>query len=287
MLKIGNFEIFLLNDANTLVDGGGAFGLVPRKLWARYFTPDAENNIPMSQHCLYVRAHGKHLIIDTGLGTKLEDKHRRVWQLSEDNGLLRGLERLGVSPEEIDIVIDTHLHADHCGGNTRYADETHTAVVATFPNAVYYVQKAEYEDAMRPNERTSATYLPINYAPLYESGQLRLLEGDTDILGGVRGVVTRGHTRAHMSVLLESEGEQALFVCDMASYAVHFERLGWMTAYDVEPLYTLESKRKWQAWAMDTGAILIFPHDPIRKMARYARDENGQMRFVPLDVAYD
>src|SRR5262249_21722450 len=132
----------------------------------------------------------------------------------------------------------------------------------TFPNAEYVTQRREYDDAMRPNERTRATYLAYNYHPLVESGQMRLLNGDTEILMGIHGVITRGHTPAHMCIRFESQGQHALFVADLASYAVHFERLGWMTSYDVEPLETLECKRHWQQWALDTNALLIFQHDP-------------------------
>ncbi|MCC7446582.1 MAG: hypothetical protein IT324_04160, partial [Anaerolineae bacterium] len=132
-----------------------------------------------------------------------------------------------------------------------------------------------------PNERTRATYQPYNYQPLVEGGQMRLLDGDTDILPGIRGVITRGHTPAHMSILFEGGGQSALFVADMASYGVHFERLGWMTAYDVEPLYTLESKRHWQQWAIDTNALLIFDHDPNIVAARYVQD-GDRRRLMPV-----
>ena len=117
---------------------------------------------------------------------------------------------------------------------------------------------------MHPNERTRATYLRFNYQPLQEKGQMRLLDGDVELAPGVYGVVTRGHTPAHMSVRFESNGQHGMFVCDMASYAIHFERLGWMTGYDVEPLETLETKRRWQKWALETQAILFFPHDTQR-----------------------
>ncbi|MBZ0286691.1 MAG: MBL fold metallo-hydrolase, partial [Anaerolineae bacterium] len=144
----------------------------------------------------------------------------------------------------------------------------------------------EYEDAMRPNERTRATYMLSNYEPLHESGQMRLLDGDADLAPGVRGVVTRGHTPGHMSVLLESNGQHLMFVCDMASYAIHFERLGWMTGYDVEPLETLETKRRWQAWALETNAILVFPHDTQRPVGRYVMGEDGKASVQAIQEPY-
>ena len=192
---------------------------------------------------------------------------------------------LGIAPGEIDIVLDTHLHDDHCSGNFRLnADGIREPA---FPNAAYLVQRREYEDAIRPNERTRATYLPDNYVPLYQSGQLQLLDGDSQIASGLSAIVTPGHTPAHMSVRIESAGQQAAFVCDLASLSVQFERLAWMTAFDVEPLVTLETKRRWQGWALETDALLIFPHDAVRPVGRLTIDENDRPKIQPLDFAYD
>jgi glyoxylase-like metal-dependent hydrolase (beta-lactamase superfamily II) len=284
MLQIGSIEIHLINDCTTLVDGGGAFGLVPRKLWQRYFTPDEDNLIPMCQTCLFVRAGDKNIVVDTGLGTKLNDKARRIWNIRGEGGLIRGLGMLGIAPSDIDLVIDTHLHADHAGGNTSW--DAAGKLIPTFPNAEYLVQRHEYEDAMQPNERTAATYLPMNYQPLVESGQMRLLDGDTEILSGIWGIVSRGHTPAHMSIRFEGGGKAAAFLCDLASYAVHFERLGWMTAYDVEPLQTLESKRIWQQWALENDALLIFPHDKKRPIGKLKRLEGDSLIFEAIDEPF-
>jgi glyoxylase-like metal-dependent hydrolase (beta-lactamase superfamily II) len=286
MFTIGDFEAHLINDVTTQVDGGGAFGLVPRKLWSRYFAYDEDNLVPMAQNCLFVRANGKNILVDTGLGTRLEDKQRRFWKVSGEGGLLRGLATLGVAPHDIDLVINTHLHSDHCSGNISFVDDNKQDVRPTFPNAEYVVQRGEYEMAMQPNERTVATYLPVNYEPLVKSGQMRLLDGDTEILASVWGIVTRGHTPHHMSVRLESQNQHAMFVCDTASYAVHFEKLAWMTAYDVEPLHTLETKRKLQKWALETNAILIFPHDPFRPMGRLQLSENSTPMIDPIADPY-
>ncbi|MBK8139147.1 MAG: MBL fold metallo-hydrolase [Chloroflexi bacterium] len=285
MIQLGDFRLHLINDGTTHVDSGGAFGLVPRSLWSRYMAASPDGLVPMSNVNLYVETPDRKIVIDTGLGRKLDAKALAIWKLDRTNGdLIDGLARLGVSPSDIDLVIDTHLHADHAGGNTTLGAQGD--IVPAFPNAEYVVQRREYEDAMHPNERTAATYLPVNYQPLVESGQMRLLDGDTVILPGVTGHVTRGHTPGHMSIQLESGGQHALFVCDMASYAIHFERLGWMTAYDVEPLHTLESKRKWQAWALETNALLIFPHDTLRPAGRLTRDAAGRPTVIPEPTAF-
>lgn len=282
MLKIGDINIYVLNDADTLVDPGGPFGLVPRILYSRYFEPDENQLIPMSTTNLYVETGTQKIVIDTGFGTRMDENAMARWHVSRPKGdLTTQLAFLGVSADDITLVIDTHLHSDHCSGNVKFSDDGET-LIPTFPNAEYVVQRGEYDDAMHPNERTRATYLPENYADLVASGQMRLLDGDTDLAPGLRGIVTPGHTPHHMSVRFESNGQHAAYLCDMASYAVHFERLGWMTAYDVEPLRTLDTKRAWQQWAMETNAVVIFPHDSKRPAGRLTQTERGHMVVVPV-----
>ncbi len=284
MIQLGDMRIYPIIDGTVYVDPGGAFGLVPLSLYARYLQPDDNHLVPMILLNLLVEVGSKRIVIDTGLGRKLDERARKIWSITRPHGdLIDALARLDFRPEDIDLVIDTHLHADHCGGNTQWDDAG--AVIPAFPNAEYVVQRREYEDAMQPNERTAATYLPMNYAPLLDTGQMRLLDGDTELAPGVFGVVTPGHTPGHMSVRMESQGQHAMFVCDLASYAVHFERLGWMTAYDVEPLVTLESKRRWQAWAIEHDALLFFPHDHKRPAGRLKPGaKRPELAPAPLDV---
>ena len=285
MLAIGDIHIHLISDGIVWVDSGGAWGLVPRPLWSRYLQPDEQHRVPMILTCLLVQAAGRTIVVDTGLGDKLSPRMAELWGLQRPQGmLLDGLARLGLAADDVDLVINTHLHADHCAGNTRRTPDGE--IVATFPNAEYVVQRREYEDATHPNERTRATYFLENYAPLYERGQLRLLDGDVEIVPGVRVVVTPGHTPGHQSVLFESGGQAALFVADLASYAVQFERLAWMTAYDVEPLVTLETKRRWQGWALRTGGLLLFQHDTQIAAAHFVAREGGGGTLQPVPVDY-
>src|SRR5258708_35081344 len=222
MLHIGDIEIAVISDGTVHVDAGGPFGLTPRALYHTILEPDSNNLRPMVLHCLRVKSAGKIILVDTGLGTKLSSKQQQTWGLVRPKGgLLDGLARLGVKPQDIDLVIDTHLHSDHCAGNTAWLEEG-VSVKPVFPNAHYVTQSREFEDAMHPNERTRATYFPINYQPLVESGQMRLLQGDTEILPGIHGVVTRGHTPAHMAIRFELGGQPAMYAADLASYAVHF-----------------------------------------------------------------
>jgi len=275
IFQIGAIQIAVVSDGIVHVDAGGPFGLTPRALYKHILMPDANNQIPMALHCLLVRVGHQTSLIDTGLGDKLNVRQRAIWGLEQPNGgLLADLARHGVRPADVDLVIDTHLHADHCAGNTSFLTANGTidegSVRPVFPNAEYVVQGREYADAMRPNERTRASYVPINYQSLVEDGQMRLLEGDTQIAPGIFGEVARGHTPGMMVIRFASDDQHALFATDLASYAIHFERLGWMTAYDVEPLETLESKRHWQGWAAKTNALILFQHDPKIVAARFA-----------------
>ncbi|RME72680.1 MAG: MBL fold metallo-hydrolase, partial [Chloroflexi bacterium] len=237
-------EFTILNDGISWADGGGAFGLVPRQVWEKKFPPDSLNRIPLPIRCLLVRSEGKNILVDTGFGRKLTDRMKRHAGLERPNGdLLDDLSRHGLSAGDIDIVINTHLHLDHCGGNTIYPEEHPDDPVPTFPNAEYLIQRLEWADAILPNERTRATYFPENFVPLQKAGQLRILNGNTRVTDEVRTAVTRGHTRAHQVVILESGREPVIFVADMATLHYHIERLAWVTAYDVEPLESIETKR--------------------------------------------
>ena len=261
---IGTIEYHLLNDGLSWNDGGGAFGLVPKVIWEKKLPPDPYNRVPFHLNCLLLKTEGKIILVDTGLGYRLNEKQAMVFGLDrQGDGLIEKLAELNIAPADVDIVVNTHLHGDHCGGNTRFAEDRKT-VIPTFPNAEYWIQRLEWADAAYPNERTRATYLPDNFLPLQKTGQLKLLNGDTSVVNGVQTVITRGHTRAHQSILIESEGNYGLYVADMATLAYHFERTAWVTAYDVEPLENIETKRHWQHWAVKTGATILFEHEPNR-----------------------
>jgi glyoxylase-like metal-dependent hydrolase (beta-lactamase superfamily II) len=285
MFQIGDIDIYLFNDSTAYMDPGGLFGLAPRALWSRYYVADERHLIRTATHNLLIRAAGLNIIVDTGFGNSISASQRRFLHINEYDGTHKGLAALGIAPGAIDIVIDTHLHDDHCTGNFRLDADGGRA--PAFPNAEYLAQRREYEDATNLNERTRGTYKPDNYVSLYEAGQLTLLEGDSEIVSGVTALVTPGHTPGHMSVRIESGGEHAAFLCDMASLALHFERLAWMTSFDVEPLVTLETKRRWQRWALETNALLIFPHDAVKPAGRLTHDERGRLAVQPIAVKYD
>ena len=258
-MRLGDAELCIVSDGEFLVDGGGHFGQVPKVLWEKVLPADELNRVPTALHCLLIISEGKRILVDTGVGHKLSPKERDVWALQRNRGGLVGnLQCIGYEAGDIDLVINTHLHFDHCGGNTMLRDGV---PMPTFPNAEYWIQRLEWADACFPDERTRHTYFPENFLPVQEAGQLRLLYGDTRVTSEVRCMVTRGHTRAHQSVIIESAGETAIFLGDLASAAIRLERLGWISAFDTEPLETLETKRAIRDWALERRSLLIFEHD--------------------------
>jgi glyoxylase-like metal-dependent hydrolase (beta-lactamase superfamily II) len=231
----------------------------------------------MDLNCLLIHSEGKTILVDTGLGDKLDDKTIRQWNLEFPDGtLIDNLAKQGISPQDIDIVLDTHLHSDHCGGNTRFEGAD---IVPTFPNAEYWVQGLEWADAMNPDMRTRSTYLPDNFLPIWQADQFHFLHGDKQVTKEVRCVVTPGHTRGHQCILLEAEGETVLYVADLATFAVHMERTGWVTAYDVEPLENIRTKQKWQKWAIEKEATLIFEHDTTMPTGILRKADDGRLNI--------
>lgn len=279
-MRFGDIELHIVSDGLVWSDAGGPFGLVPRKLYEKIIQPNDENKIPMALNCMLVRSEGITILIDTGLGEKLTPEAQGLWGLERPKGgLLQALEREGVAASDIDIVIDTHLHADHCAGNTRNEGGQ---VVPTFPNAEYWVQRTEWAEASHTDARTRATYFPDNYLPLWESGKLRLLHGDTQVTQHVRCVTTPGHTRGHQSIVLESGDWTGMFVADMASYAIHMAKVAWLTSYDVLPLENIRTKEIWRQWAIEKDAWLFFEHDPVTKIAHFI-EKNGRFHLDPID----
>ena len=256
-VRIGDVDIHVLSDGEFMIDGGAVFGLVPRVLWEEEVQPDHLNRVPMALNCLLIRSQGKRILVDTGYGPKVPPKRAVQMRLRRDVGLISALQRHDVSPEAVDIVINTHLHADHCGGNTVMRQGI---PVPAFPNAQYWVQRPEWEAARSPNERTGPAYLQENTEPI--ASKMRLLEGETLATTEVRCVVTRGHTLAHQSVVIESRGHAAMCLGDAVPLKINLERLVWIAAFDTEPLHSLETKKRIRSWALDANAMLVFGHDP-------------------------
>lgn len=276
-MKLGAFEIHPVSDGRFRLDGGAMFGVVPRVLWEQCCPADPLNRIELAVTPLLIRAHGKNILVDAGLGDKWQAKHRDMFAIDRSPTVLESLDRLGLRAGDIDFVINTHLHFDHAGGNTAAGDGT---IRPTFPNATYVVQRGEYEDAVKPNERTKASYRAENIEPVARHRKWELLDGDIELLPGISVIVTGGHTAHHQAVKIESQGRTALFLGDLIPTTSHLP-LPYIMGYDLFPLQTLEAKRRILAQAAEEQWLLCFEHDPKISMGRVAK--NGEHQFALIE----
>ena len=271
-MKLGKFEITPVTDGRFRLDGGAMFGVVPKVLWEKCCQADERNRIQMGLNCLLVRAHGKNILVDTGLGDKWDAKFTDMFAMDRTPPLYDSLKAQGLTAEDIHMVINTHLHFDHCGGNTMHDDG---ALVPAFPKAKYFVQRGEYEDAARANERTRASYRKENFTPIAHVNQWEFLDGDTELAPGISVVVTDGHTKHHQCVKIESEGETAFYLGDLIPTVSHLP-LPYIMGYDLYPMQTLETKRWVLERAFEENWLLIFEHDPKVQMGYVKKDVEGK-----------
>ena len=272
-MKLGAFEIYPLTDGQFRLDGGAMFGVVPKVLWERCCPADELNRIPLSLTCLLIRAHGCNILVDTGLGSKEDAKFKTMFAVDRTASLEQSLTRVGLSRDDIDLVINTHLHFDHAGGNTLHTDDG--AFIPAFPKAQYMVQRGEYEDAVQANERTRASYRPDNFMPITDANRWDLLDGDSELLPGITAVVTPGHTRFHQSVKIESDGQTAFYLGDLIPTVSHLP-LPFIMGYDLAPVQTLETKRGLLDRACAEHWLLLFEHDPVIRAGYVRRDAEGK-----------
>ncbi len=262
--KIGSIPCHIVTDGRQLVDGGGFFGLVPRVLWERVIRPDEKNRIPVQMRSLLIESSAGLILVDVGQGDKITAKERSIFGMEDGNQRLAAdLQRVGFSPDDVDIVLMTHLHADHAGGCTHWgkSNDPKSEAVPSFPNARYLIQRLEMADAAFPNERTRGTYFPNNWEPLRSTGQLELVDGDQGLANGVHSVTVPGHTESIQAVWVEDAGESLLFLGDACSWAAHLDRLAWVPSFDLDPMRSIESKRNLRRQAEEKNALLVFQHD--------------------------
>ena len=277
---VGSIEVHVISDGYIRMDGGAVFGLVPRVMWEPVIGSeniDDQHRVYQGLNCMVVRSGDQVLLVETGMGDKLSGAAREKIFPGEYGDLLASLGMLGIEPEDVTAVANTHLHADHCGWNTIRRGEE---IVPTFPNARYYVQKGEYEAAIHPNDRTKGSYFPENFEPLAASGQLELVEGEQQIIPGVHFLPTPGHTADHASVLLSSGGETAIYTGDLVHHQVQVERPAWISAFDVLPLVSLETKKALAERAIREQALLVCVHNPFPGVGRL-KSVDGRRTFVP------
>jgi glyoxylase-like metal-dependent hydrolase (beta-lactamase superfamily II) len=277
-MKLGELEVWLLTDGCFALDGGAMFGVIPRPLWERKKAPDARNRIRLAMNCLLVRAGKEWILVETGAGDKWDAKQRDIYAFASANRLPDQLRARGLSPEDISLVILTHLHFDHCGWSTRRERDK---LVPTFPNARYVVRRGELEHASHPTEKDRGSYVAETFAPL-EPDRWRLLDDDVEILPGIDLIRVPGHTGDMQCVRLTGGGKTVFLFADLVPTAAH---LGypWIMAFDLYPLTTLENKKRWIPRAAREGWLCVFAHDA-EMPAAYLRERDGRIEPEPASL---
>jgi glyoxylase-like metal-dependent hydrolase (beta-lactamase superfamily II) len=285
-VRIGDLEVVSLSDGAFRLDGGAMFGVVPRPLWEKRAPPDARHRIPLALRCLLVEHPDGPVLVDTGVGDKEDPRFHDIYGIENvgqpgPTRLEDALAEVGVTPDDVRVVINTHLHFDHAGGNTTLTgmdapilDSAEFGADLTFPSAIYVVQRGELEFARHTNERTRASYLPKNFEPVSIANRWRLFNGDGEVTPGISLRHTPGHVPHHQCVVIRDGGETAIFLADLIPTTAHLP-LPWIMGYDLEPLRTLESKRSVIEEALARGWTLIFEHDPSVATARLERTNKG------------
>lgn len=267
---LGDFELTILSDGNYYIDGGAMFGIIPKVMWEKRIAADEYNNIPMGTNSVLIRTGRENVLIETGIGDKLSEKRQAIYR--HRPRLMNSFEEARVSPDEIDIVVNTHLHFDHCGWNTYYR---HGEPVPTFPRATYYVQRGELEHAHEQHERDYVSYMTDNYDPLVNSGQMKLLDGDAEIVPGICVKIYPGHTRNMQVVIIRSGGRTAAYPSDILCDAKHLDPT-WVLGYDLYPLETIASKHRFYQQAIPEQWLVIFTHDHELPWAHLRMGEKGR-----------
>lgn len=253
--QLGGFELSIVSDGTYVSDGGAMFGVVPKSLWSRRVKVDERNLVHWGLNSVLVRTGKQTVLIETGIGNKLPAKTKSYFEPQEL--LLKDLAAAGVGPEAVDIVINSHLHFDHCGWNTVIRDGV---AVPTFPNARYFAQMGDWEHGSRQLERDRVSYLSDNYDPLIRSGQMTLLDGAAEIVPGISVEIWPGHTRHMQAIFLRSGGRTACYISDLVPTSHHLD-ITWVLAYDLFPLEVIENRKRYYQRAIPEKWLTIFTHD--------------------------
>jgi glyoxylase-like metal-dependent hydrolase (beta-lactamase superfamily II) len=278
-MQFGDYRVEVVPDAEFRLDGGAMFGVVPRTLWSRYFAPDEENRVRLNANCLFVEAGGERVLVETGMGDKWSPKQAAMYGVERRRSLGETLKEVtGRAPEEITVVVNTHLHFDHAGGNTVLDKEGRPT--PAFPNARYLVSRSELEHAEAPHERDRASYLAENWRPLAESGQLEPRPDSYEVVPGLTMETVPGHSRTMQCLRLERGGRTLYGFADLVPTRAHLPA-AWVMGYDLYPVETLEAKKRLLPQAAREGWLCHFYHDPAAPLCRLVEEE-GKLRAVPV-----
>ncbi|MFZ0705843.1 MAG: MBL fold metallo-hydrolase [Candidatus Korobacteraceae bacterium] len=269
-LTLGDYEFIILSDGTYVLDGGAMFGVVPKSMWEKRIKANERNLLTLGLNSLLIRGGKQTVLVETGIGPKLNEKAREIHKNQEQ--LLESFGRAGVSLDEIDIVINTHLHFDHCGWNTYYKDGK---PVPTFPNATYYAQQGEVDHAHEQHERDRVSYLTDNYDPLIKSGQMRLLSGSAEIAPGISVEVYPGHTRDLQAVTVRAGDQTVCYISDLIPTSHHLDPT-WVMGYDLYPLESINNRHRFYKRAIPEDWVVVFTHDHEVPWARVEIGEKGK-----------
>jgi glyoxylase-like metal-dependent hydrolase (beta-lactamase superfamily II) len=286
-LTLGEFELSVFSDGTYPLDGGAFFGVIPKVMWSRKLPADDKNCVTSGLNSLLIRTGKQTVLVETGMGNKLSPRMAKFY--GQPAQLLDNLAAGGVAPEDIDIVINSHLHFDHCGWNT--VRDKNGKFVATFPRAKYYAPEGEWQYARHPSERDGISFISENYDPLVESGQMTLLKGGEEIVPGISVKTFPGHTAHMQAVVISSPGENphisqktrdmghprsACYISDLIPTSAHID-IAWGMGFDLYPLQTIASKKQYYAQAVPEKWLTVFTHDPTTPWAYVEKDELGKM----------
>lgn len=277
-ISLGQFKIYGLRDGYFYLDGGAMFGVVPKTLWEKKSPADKHNRIKLGLNSILIKTGEGLILVETGIGTELDKKFVDYYSVDRKPGLVGALKELGVEVEDIDFVINTHLHFDHCGGNTY--KNTEDEIVPTFPKARYIIQEGEWENALHPSYRERQSYLTHNFLPLEKYRCIQLINGDTEITEGIEVLLAPGHTSHHQCVKVHSEGKRLFFLGDLVPTSAHIG-LSYIMSYDLYPLDTLENREKFYKKAIEEDWIVAFNHDPEHFFGKIRKIKN-KYTFEPL-----
>jgi len=268
-IRLGDWEVAGFVERRFALDGGAMFGVVPRMMWQKLILPDDENRVPMQANLFLVKTVTAVVLLDTGLGDALSSFDSKLYDPRGPSHIHESLGALGVHPTEVTHLIFTHLHTDHSNG--AFSGNPDQPVLR-FPNAEYFVQRDEWEDATHPDERTGAVYIQHRLKLLDESGRLHLLDGDTDILPGIRVVKTGGHTRGHQGVRVTRAGLRFFYYADIIPSRFHLKG-PYVAAVDLFPMDTMRAKKALLTDALDDRTTIGFDHDTEIMFGRLVKKE--------------
>jgi glyoxylase-like metal-dependent hydrolase (beta-lactamase superfamily II) len=257
-MKIGKYKLSIIESGSFGLDGGAMFGIIPKVLWQRTNPPDEANRVKLSTRHLLLESKSKKILIDTGMGSKWDEKLRNIYAVDESRSMNSALAQKGLKAEDITDVILTHLHFDHTGGSTVLANGK---LDPAFPNASYFVQKQNFDWARNPSDRDKGSYIKENFIPLYEEGVLNFIIGNAKFDDEIEFIVINGHTFGQQMVKISDSSNTILFCSDLMPFVSHIP-LPYIMGYDLQPLVTLEEKKKYLKRVLDENWKLFFGHDP-------------------------